>query len=997
MDNLTLTSEQRVRLLNILGKDGLGTSYYTDLTKLPEYIETHLSYQNCYVVPVIGNQNFISTSSVGEPCTGYYYLAVPKRLVENTSKEYPATFYNFYTHETSLGLLWKENQRYYYSSTCGQNSTNSVYVFGPRNLNKFAAMYEFSGGMLLIPVGTTPFPGFVHNTYMFVPKPAPLALTNGTLGYYNDLGEAFYDFNHNYSSKMTQTPSTFKITKENGITCVTLMDDFTLTEKLNLYTDIIIDLNGHTLNFVDAGEINSLRQEHYDRINGVIDEEWEYDIYNSKTKPYPYSFTIRNGKITSNSYYTPLTVPEEAYIAGEGERSRSFRFALGVYNKVNILNVDMEIEAVSTKALLQHQDIFLIFDADITIRNCDIKVNMSSTIPTDAETLYNTFITNGPNGHYQRLKIFQIYGCVINSTTPLQSDNTIWGRHLPVTFLHKLYVDNVNIVCEGPFAAQIRGWYVYGYFVNMNNTSTIINDTCQTITYSITGGGSTLVNCVNPYTFSYCSLYLRNCFGQGRQTGIATVNQAAVFSTSFCDIWLYNCSMHGIRDGISMSGTVIMGGDGKPINNTFAKVIKGGFVSSPGHGGVYTTNSGVVKHFLDSRYYGDLDLDYVLDYGISSGGTPAYGFNEQFDSFIFQDCDICHRVKPNEATNSISNEPSYSGAYGTYLGYFSHNFSDNVNWHVTFQPGFTQNSPVVLNTRAAATYGNTNTGFIMCNDVNTVYPSSSVNYSYNLFNRLSIPITSTCMEFIPIDLKPIVLRMPITYNTSRWSLGGNSSNGIPTGAVAPYITHERPVKIQVYVCNPGEGSFKVFDADFSHKNRTIPAMSTEVVFTDANEQLISGGYVYVVIVPSKSIEKGADSTVYYVPRFTTTNIAGTTEEWLGWTTPQSASFGVGKQIPFSYFYYDKTDIDNPILNEIPGLIRVQFSASNSRFIASNVLRHDDGDMYVGSGVYAGTELITEDNKRLLTNYPDATVKLNRIHLTGQSYRLPIPTPVFYDE
>lgn len=154
--------------------------------------------------------------------------------------------------------------------------------------------------------------------------------------------------------------------------------------------------------------------------------------------------------------------------------------------------------------------------------------------------------------------------------------------------------------------------------------------------------------------------------------------------------WIVNIEAHGMRDGLTCStntyflpdGTYKNGTyypDGSKVDNFSYNYIKGGFVSSPGHGGIYAAGSA-------RQVKPDMTIDKTngRSEGIKWNSTKVY----------VMDCDVCWRVKPNESR--------YTGAAGTYCGYGTDTWFDNCTVGLRTSPGYSPGGTIVLNNRGSS-------------------------------------------------------------------------------------------------------------------------------------------------------------------------------------------------------------------------------------------------------------------------------------------------------
>lgn len=154
--------------------------------------------------------------------------------------------------------------------------------------------------------------------------------------------------------------------------------------------------------------------------------------------------------------------------------------------------------------------------------------------------------------------------------------------------------------------------------------------------------------------------------------------------------WVINIEAHGMRDGLTCSSSAYFLPDGTYKNGTYypdgSKVenktynyICGGFVSSPGHGGIYA--AGGAKQVKPDM---TIDKTNGRSEGIKYNSTKVY----------VMDCDVCWRVKPNESR--------YTGAAGTYCGYGTDTWFDNCTVGLRTSPGYNPGGTIVLNNRGSS-------------------------------------------------------------------------------------------------------------------------------------------------------------------------------------------------------------------------------------------------------------------------------------------------------
>lgn len=164
----------------------------------------------------------------------------------------------------------------------------------------------------------------------------------------------------------------------------------------------------------------------------------------------------------------------------------------------------------------------------------------------------------------------------------------------------------------------------------------------------------------------------------------------AMWNNTRSNNWVVNIEAHGMRDGLTCSSNTYFLPDGTYRNNTYypdgSKIenssynyIIGGFVSSPGHGGIYAAGSA-------RQYKPDSTVDKTngRSEGIKWNSTKVY----------VMDCDVCWRVKPNESR--------YTGAAGTYCGYGTDTWFDNCTVGLRTSPGYSPGGTIVLNNRGSS-------------------------------------------------------------------------------------------------------------------------------------------------------------------------------------------------------------------------------------------------------------------------------------------------------
>lgn len=604
--------------------------------------------------------------------------------------------------------------------------------------------------------------------------------------------------------------------------------------------------------------------------------------------------------------------------------------------------------------------------------------------------------------------------------------------------LTNVVLTNIDLNAKGNFDGPFEICSTSFSNVKMQNVFTVLRSTCYpTIYYNLTARAQ----CMN---FGYGRIHTRDCFNSITSEDIGAKSNwtipepilrdnspGAAMNVSSSNICLLNTEAHAVRDGISGVNEAKYILPGSQLNKRNARIpthiISGGFYSSSGHGGVYTTGSTTFAHK-------NSEMGFTADYHYSSGYTSSF---VRPTNIIFRDASF--------GRLTAKNETHYTGASGSgYWGYGSYSYFDNCTLGLLRDELNQSGVSMVFNITGSIAIGEEDVCYML--NPTLVYNNAVTNSTGSRVheNKLCDP-SSVAMITLKQNYKSqIEYTIPNKYCPDTPSKTGTSVtlNDMPNdgslslifgfnGLYAPYTDEVPLVDVILY---------RKDDVNYENPEYIIrreDVLDTYVEGTaDKWEHYLTGTYEILHVYPGDRLviqheihSDENDETIYSRPyiRFKqndnflgpeiymwntidtcckfdkqgVANIHTSIGYKQGITNPQYGNYLKTIFIdPMRYMYID----DIGVRHEIPIPSRSTGFISNSRLYGPMAFRNDYlSKEYVGENNKYGTTILdcTNDFNQLCIDNPDVTISQkpnsanNSVVVTNKNYRKRLPHWQFY--
>lgn len=511
-------------------------------------------------------------------------------------------------------------------------------------------------------------------------------------------------------------------------------------------------------------------------------------------------------------------------------------------------------------------------------------------------------------------------------------------------------------------------------------------------------------------------------------------NAGSAMTLSSSNMYLVNTEGHAVRDGVSGVSESHYVKPGSLLNKQNVRVpihvTIGGFYTSSGHGGIYTTGSCSFIHDKNPEYY------QTQDYHYSSGYTSS--FVRPSKSIMFRDTAF--------GRYAAKNETAYTGASGSgYWGYGSYSWFDNCTLGLLRDESNKSGVGMTFNITGSIAIGETD----VCYFLNPTLTFNSVTQSIKGYTHETKLCNERSVELITLnkDYKTqFGYKVPSKFCTTAPSKTGTSvsyetaaTDGSITailnmnGLYAPYTT-ETPIfdillyrrddtnlenpeilfnheqledtyvegtisKVEHYLDNTFEIN-GLYPGDIIMLQHQIHSdENDETVYTNANIKFVSNGKTSQVI----NLWDAIDHNCKYMPNGVV-NIHTSANYKQGITNPMYGQYIKDTYIDATYFGY----IDNEgIRHDVTPPTRSTGFISNSRLFGPAAFRNDYlSRIYIGKGNTYGNTIrtCTNDFTELCKTNPDSTIsqKPNSANETikvdeTKNYRRKLPDWKFYHE
>lgn len=511
-------------------------------------------------------------------------------------------------------------------------------------------------------------------------------------------------------------------------------------------------------------------------------------------------------------------------------------------------------------------------------------------------------------------------------------------------------------------------------------------------------------------------------------------NAGSAMTISSSDMYLINTEGHAVRDGISGVNESHYVKPGSLLNKDVVRVPNhvtiGGFYSSSGHGGVYTTGSCSFVHDANPEF------NQTQDYHYSSGYTSS--FVRPSKNIMFRDTSF--------GRYAAKNETAYTGASGSgYWGYGSYSWFDNCTLGLLRDESNKSGVSMTFNITGSIAIGETG----VCYFLNPTLTFDSVTRSIKGYVHQNKLCNDHSVELITLnkDYKTqFGYKVPSKFCTNAPSKTGTSVSYETTatdgslkailnmnGLYAPYTT-ETPIfdillyrrddvnlenpeilfsheqledtyvegttsKVEHYLDNTFEIN-GLYPGDIIMLQHQIHSdENDETVYTNANIKFVSNGKTSQVI----NLWDVIDHNCKYMPNGVV-NIHTSVNYKQGITNPMYGRYIKDTYIDTAYFGYIDAE---GIRHKVEPPTRSTGFISNSKLFGPAAFRNDYlSRIYIGEGNTYGNTIraCTNDFTALCKTDPDSTIsqKPNSANETikvdeTKNYRRKLPNWVFYHE
>ncbi len=545
---------------------------------------------------------------------------------------------------------------------------------------------------------------------------------------------------------------------------------------------------------------------------------------------------------------------------------------------------------------------------------------------------------------------------------------------------------------------------------------------------------------------SYGAIHTRDCWSVNSYADIGETSgwklgesvlrdncAGSAINVSSSDMYLINTEGHAVRDGISGVDERQYVKPGSLVNKQNVRVPThvtiGGFYTSTGHGGVYTTGSCSFVHDKNPQYY------QTQDYHYSSGYTSSFVRPSQ--NIMFRDTAFGRCVAKNET--------AYPGASGSgYWGYGSYSWFDNCTLGLLCDEYNCGRVSMTFNITGSIAIGETD----VCYFLNPTLTFDSIAQAIKGYTHENKLCNERSLELITLNKgykTQFGFKVPNKFCVTAPSKTGSSvvTNLMSTegdvtailnmnGLYAPYTTETPIFDILLYRADDAnmENPKVLFGHDqledtyvegtaskvehYLDKTLEINGLypgdiivlqhqihsdeNDETVYTNANIKFTSNGVTSQVI----NLWDVIDHNCKYMPNGVV-NIHNSVNYKQGITNPQYGQYIKDTYIDTAYFGYIDAD---GVRHDVESPTRSTGFISNSRLYGPAAFRNDYlSRIYIGENNAYGTTIrnsINDFNALCETN-PDSTISQKpnsaneTLKITNKNYRRKLPNWVFYQE
>lgn len=461
---------------------------------------------------------------------------------------------------------------------------------------------------------------------------------------------------------------------------------------------------------------------------------------------------------------------------------------------------------------------------------------------------------------------------------------TIYGNR---KCLNNVTLTDIDLDSYGDFDGHFTNLTTYTSNVNMHNVFSKALNTCYpTVWYN-------LLSRPNSIVMTQGNIYSRDCFSTASYHDIGAEsnwvisegtlrdnNAGSGMTVSTCNILLINLEVHSVRDGLTglNESMYVYPGNMRGVSNARVPkhAIVGGFYSSAGHGGVYTTGSATFTHTSDEYTNG------VREYHYSSGYTSSF---VRPTNIIFRDAAFGRLVAKDET--------HYSGASGSgYWGYGSYSYFDNCTLGLLRDYNNQSNVNAVFNVTGTICIGELDKCYILNPTVVYDYNDYYITTKYNHNNKIAPPSPISMITLNHKYASRMIYTIPQYLTTVMHSKTAASASLSSVDDVTAPITAE--IKFDGHLFAPYTHNTPLFDVivyradDLNNENPiyVVQSESLEDAYVESTPTLsehyelntitVNGLHVGDKIVFQHRISSDdADETIYFKPIIKLFNANGT--------------------------------------------------------------------------------------------------------------------------